>query len=116
SEGVQSAAPSPADLGLPLPPPLPDFSQVGTPPPALPLPPPSAQPAILGDILAADAAQTAPLPSADASVQPAATPEAPALPPIETIPQPVVDTPPLAPVGVPVPANPGQFQIPGQPQ
>lgn len=53
---------APADLGLPLPPPLPDFSQGATAPPALPVfpapndqpfvPEPVQKPEILGDILA----------------------------------------------------------------
>jgi hypothetical protein len=76
--------PLPADLGLPLPPPLPtDLS--GLPP----LPPATEQPGILGDILAPEAAP-----------QPAAPPAAP---------------PQFAqPQGTP--ADPGQFQIPGQQQ
>ncbi len=59
---------SPVDLGLPLPPPLPDFSQ-GAPAdfaaPALPLPP-VAQPELLGDILAPEP-QPVVMPSAPVS-------------------------------------------------
>jgi hypothetical protein len=79
-----SPVPTPADLGLPMPPSLPDFSA----PPAAPAmgsayapdPEPSSQPELLGDILA---------------------PEPPAAP----------VTPP--PASTPAPTNdPGQFQIP----
>lgn len=42
--------PAPTDLGLPMPPPLPDFSAGAAPPPAIPIEPVS-QPEILGDIL-----------------------------------------------------------------
>jgi hypothetical protein len=47
--------PGPVDLGLPLPPPIPDFSQVNGAAPAIPLAP-TEQPAILGDILAPEPA------------------------------------------------------------
>ena len=78
-------ASTPADLGLPMPPPLPDFSA----PPAAgsayaldePLPAPAAQPEILGDILA----------------EPPVAPPAPVTPPTQ-----------------PPSNDPGQFQIPGQ--
>lgn len=94
SDALPPVQPSPADLGLPLPPPLPDFSQGGALPPApaaLPLPPNPEQPAILGDIL---------------------SPEAPVAPtPVNT----ESSFPPAAPIEQPS-ANPGQFQIPGQPQ
>jgi len=89
---------TPNDFGLPMPPPLPDFSQVGAVPapfgapvsplePALPLPP-TQQPAILGDILAPE-----PIPEP--------TPVAPSIE--NTVPS------------MPAPSNdPGQFQIPPQ--
>ncbi len=82
--------PAPADLGLPLPPPIPDFSQVnaGMPAPAIPLPP-TEQPAILGDILA---------PEPQPQFQPPVVPE------------------PQQPVPQPAAADPGQFQIPSQQQ
>lgn len=100
-------APGPAELGLPLPPPLPDFSQGGTPPPALPLPDAPAQPGILGDILAPEAPTAAPF----------TAPVAPATPVVDTtIAAPIVPEMPAAPAPVPVAADPGQFQIPGQPQ
>jgi hypothetical protein len=86
---------SPADLGLPLPPPLPDFSQVVAPAvPAIPLPP-TETPAILGDILAPE-----PQPNT------AYAPE-PSLPP------PPLGMPDPTPVAIPpAPSDPGQFQIP----
>lgn len=106
-----SSAPTPTDLGLPLPPPLPDFSQIAVPAPAIPLPPSPEQPAILGDILTSEPAQPA------AGTPYAFEPEAPAsaLPPM---PEPTPEAP-IAPMGPPPvipPAAPGQFQIPGQPQ
>lgn len=78
-------APSPGDIGLPLPPPLPDFSQPGIAPSAIAAPAPA--PAILGDILT------------DTTAIPA--PAQPVLPP--------------APVAAPAPVtnDPGQFKIPG---
>lgn len=87
---IQPLSPTPADLGLPLPPPLPDFSSVGAvaPPPAIPLPP-SQPPEILGDILAPEAPVA---PSAAPSV-----PQAPSTPPVSQT------------------DDPAQFQIPGQP-
>lgn len=103
------SAPTPVDLGLPLPPPLPDFSQVnngGV--PALPLPP-APQPAILGDILAPEPSFATT--NATAAPNTAYAPEEPALPPLAPEPQPAP-----APFGQPVPQNnpadPGQFQIP----
>lgn len=87
---VDSVAPSaPADLGLPMPPPLPDFSSAAPlpPPPAIPLPP-TEQPEILGDIL---------------TPEPAAAFQAPAAQP-----EPVIVAP------APVAADPAQFQIPTQ--
>ncbi len=124
--------PGPADLGLPLPPPLPDFSQ-GTPPPAIPLPP-TQQPPILGDILAPEQPSQGgqPLPGVEQGAlpqqplpvdlaQPAASAQQLSIPqselqPEPSIPQPVVasvipNPSPLVPSG---PADPGQFQIPGQ--
>jgi len=85
----EPANPTPADLGLPLPPPIPDFSQVNginaPQPPAIPLPP-TQPPAILGDILAPEAPPA---------------PEAPVIEPID----------PLVPPA-PTSNDPGQFQIP----
>lgn len=94
---------SPADLGLPLPPPIPDFSQVGAPAPGIPLPP-TPQSGILGDILAPE---PAPAPDYTNNAVPAENsayaPE-PALPPVQAVPtQPQQG-----------PADPGQFQIPPQ--
>ncbi len=88
--------PVPADLGLPLPPPLPDFSQgIPVPPPAFPVPPIS-QPPILGDILAPEPVRPASAYAFDAPVG--------------------VDVPPVAapiePVQPPAPNDPTQFQIP----
>ena len=81
-------AATPADLGLPMPPALPDFSA----PPAMasayaldPEPAPAAQPEILGDILAPE---------------PFTAPTAPVQPPVPSV------TPPAN--------DPGQFQIPPQ--
>lgn len=86
----------PVDLGLPMPPPVPDFSQ-GVPPLAGPYAPPADQPAILGDILAPE-----PTP------QP---PQDPVLPPVQPQ-QPPAD--PSGPYAPPTPSDPGQFKIPGQ--
>lgn len=78
---------TPAELGLPLPPPIPDFSQVnGAPAPAIPLPP-TQQPEILGDILAPEPQQAPSAPFAPLPEQPAPQNN---------------------------PADPGQFQIPTQ--
>ena len=97
---VSSVAPvaaTPADLGLPMPPELPDFSA----PPAVgsayafepaPVSSPVQQPEILGDILA---------------------PEAPVIPAAPVAPAPVPIQPPVPPATPPV-NDPGQFQIPGQ--
>lgn len=90
--------PGPADLGLPLPPPLPDFSQVATPPPAIPLPP-TQQPEILGDILAPEPPVTPGV--SDASIAPPFEQPAPGLPPLDQA-QPPAST------------DPAQFKIPGQ--
>jgi len=80
------STPLPADLGLPMPPPLPDFSAPSVMAPAY-APPAAPQPEILGDILA---------------------PEPPVAP---FTPQPPVQTPPATPSA---PNDPGQFHIPGQ--
>lgn len=92
SQPQQPIAPAaPVDLGLPMPPPLPDFTQ-GVPSLAGPYAPPTDQPpAILGDILAPEPAQ----PSApqDTSAEPSG---------------------PYAPPTPPNPNDPGQFKIPGQ--
>lgn len=96
---------APADLGLPLPPPLPDFSQGGIVPPAIPLPQ-TEQPAILGDILTQDTGEVAVDPTANAV---AAAGSAYAF---EETPAP---TPAPAPAPGPVnPADPAQYQIPTQ--
>lgn len=106
---AQPAAPAtPTDLGLPLPPPVPDFSQMNG-GPALPLPPTGQQPAILGDILTQDAAPTQPAPidyTANAVAAPdsayAIDTSAPTLPPVQSQPQaPATNS-----------NDPGQFQIP----
>ena len=99
--------PTPTDLGLPLPPPIPDFSQINASGPALPLPP-TQQPAILGDILAPEPAPV----DVTANAVPApntayAPPEEPTLPPLAPSPEPQTPSQPGAP-------DPGQFQIPPQ--
>jgi len=95
--------PTPADLGLPMPPPLPDFSVppslAGPYAPEVPTVP--AQPERLGDIFAPD-------PSAYAPVAP-----------VPPVPDATAYAAPTAPVlegpYAPPPAdNPGQFKIPGQ--
>lgn len=91
-----SGAPAaPSDLGLPLPPPIPDFSQGGV--PALPVPP-TPQPAILGDILAPEPADTT---NAVPAPNTAYAPE-----PVPSTPQPVAPTEQSK--------DPSQFQIPPQ--
>ena len=91
-----SAQPGPQDLGLPMPPPVPDFAQQGAtdPNPAYAPPAPSSnQPERLGDILEQPQPTT-----------PAVEPPAPTVPPAQP------ETPPATP-----PSNdPGQFKIPGQ--
>jgi len=86
-----AAAPGPVDLGLPMPPPLPDFSAQPAAGSAYAIDPaPAAQPEILGDILA-------PEPSI-APVVPPTAPTTPVVPPVTA------------------PSNdPGQFQIPTPP-
>lgn len=103
--------PTPADLGLPLPPPLPDFSQINGAAPALPLEP-SPQPEILGDILAPEpetvdvTANTIAAPNSAYAFEP--EPVTPEGAPVEPQPAP-------APVAQgAAPADPGQFQIPPQ--
>jgi len=92
-------APAPADLGLPMPPAVPDFSQL---PPSAPAaasayaftPEPTPQPERLGDILA---------PEPVAPTPPMQTPLSPTPPPLSP------------PASTPVNSNdPGQFKIPGQ--
>lgn len=84
---VPSLPPAPADLGLPMPPEVPDFSQLP------PLPTTQPRPEILGDILADSSAPASPAPTPPA-------PASPSLPPLPT---------------QPGPNDPGQFKIPGQP-
>ncbi len=132
SEEPIEPASTPAYYGLPLPPPVPDFSQGLTEvvPPAVPFPEasqPAQQPHILGDILTNDAAPVAePLPALGLDYEttnstpapgsayafeepaPAVPPELPVQPPLPPqVPPATPNTPPAAP-------NPGQFQIPGQ--
>lgn len=106
-----SVSPTPADLGLPLPPPLPDFSQLNgvtsAPVPAIPLPP-TQQPAILGDILAPEPIAAPDTSNAIPAPNTAYAFEAP----VEPQASPTPSTPPTS----PSPADPTQFQIPGQPQ
>lgn len=83
--------PAPADLGLPMPPALPDFSQLPPAPaaPILPTPGTGPQPERLGDILAEPSAPVTPAPEVS-----------PSLPPMP---------------GPAAPSDPAQFKIPGQP-
>lgn len=92
--------PSPLDLGLPLPPPLPDF---GTPQTTGAYAPEASQPEILGDILAPEAA------SQSAYFAPPAGAQVPGF-----IPQEQSQPNPAPQQSAPVPADPGQFKIPGQ--
>lgn len=87
SPAVPPAPPAPADLGLPMPPPLPDFSQVLPGATTSAYAPDANPPERLGDILA-------PEPSV---VPPVAAPSVQATPPL-----------------TPGPNDPGQFKIPGQ--
>lgn len=134
SEEPIEPASTPAYYGLPLPPPVPDFSQglAAVVPPTIPQPElvqTPEQPQILGDILTSDTSTTDTPPAMgldyeatntvaapgsayaldDAPVLP--TPEAPQAPQPAPFPQ-----QPSAPVTPPPANNPGQFQIPGQPQ
>ena len=114
---------APADLGLPLPPPIPDFSQGLA--ASIPAGAPAEPGALLGDILAPEPQQTDPsqqymdYEATNTVAAPGsayAIDDALALPPIESTTQAPVDTaqqvPPIAPP--PAPSAPGQFQIPGQ--
>lgn len=99
---VQSAAPTSPDplAGLPMPPPLPDFSTgiAPPPPPAIPLPESQGPaPEILGDILSQQD-------GASVAAQPAG-------PGLLNLPQ--QGPQPIQPTPAPVPAAVGQFQIPG---
>lgn len=119
--------PTPVDLGLPLPPPLPDFSQMNNASaPAIPLPP-TQPPAILGDILAPEApagpavastSLTNPEPfNPTTNAVPAPNtayafeePAAPSIPPLgQDLPQPPQPQPPQTDS-----SDPTQFQIPPQ--
>lgn len=110
---VVSASPTPSDLGLPMPPELPDFSAAPLVMPTVPSgpyappTPTEAAPERLGDILA----------DADASaVSPLAPPAAPSVGPIQPsepiAPAPVESTPSITPAAI---NDPAQFKIPGQP-
>ena len=124
--------PTPADLGLPLPPPIPDFSQIGAiggaPAPAIPLPQ-TQPPEILGDILAPEptAMETLNAVAAPNSayaletptgtpVAPTVDPSVPPLPPLGVAPpagQPGIPVPPSQPAAqTPASNDPTQFQIP----
>ena len=87
------AAPQESAFGLPLPPPLPDFSQglPATPPAASVFQPAPQQPELLGDILA-------PEPATAYAPQPAAP----------------FDAAVAVPIVAPQPTDPAQFKIPGQ--
>ena len=99
------APPAPVDLGLPLPPPLPDFSQPGVVAPAIPLPQ-TEQPAILGDILTQDNGEVFVDPTAN-TVAAAGSAYAFEDPTTAPAPAPAPTTPPS-------PSDPAQFQIPTQ--
>lgn len=101
ASNVPNSVPSPTDLGLPLPPPIPDFSQVnGSVAPAIPLPP-TPQPGILGDILA-------PEPAAPIDYTANAVPSANTAYAYEEV-------APPKPTAQGSTNDPGQFQIPSQP-
>ena len=115
---------APTGLGLPLPPPIPDFSQgLAASIPSGPVPQPGA---LLGDILAPEAPQTPQDPAQQymdyettntiaAPGSAYAVEDAPALPPIEAAAPLPADPAQQAPSTPPVaPSAPGQFQIPGQ--
>jgi hypothetical protein len=94
---IPTTPPAPADLGLPMPPAVPDFSQSPTVSPAYtPTAGSAPQPEILGDILAPDPSETA---------SPISANMLPSTPP-------PLSPPASAPVN---PNDPGQFKIPGQP-
>jgi len=93
--------PTPTDLGLPLPPPIPDFSQVNgaaAPAPGVPVPPAAPQAGILGDILAPEpnAYETSNAVAAPNTAYAFEDPTIPAAPQQSD------------------PSDPGQFQIPPQ--
>lgn len=134
SEEPIEPASTPAYYGLPLPPSVPDFSQglAAVVPPTIPQPEITQapeQPQILGDILTNDtpAADAAPAMGLDyeatntiaAPGSAYALDDAPVLPPPE-VPQASQPAPvpqqPNTPTTPPAANNPGQFQIPGQPQ
>lgn len=94
----------PVDLGLPLPPPIPDFSQGLA--AAIPTEAPQQQPAILGDILAPE-----PPPSLGLDYEATNTIPAPGTAYAFEAP---AEQPPVPQVTPPQPPAPGQFQIPGQ--
>ena len=98
---VPSATPS--ELGLPMPPPIPDFSQQGA---ITPPSPPAEQPAILGDIFAPESA-SAPAP-VDVTANAVADPNTAYAP--EPLP-PVITELASAPTNT---DDPGQFQIPSR--
>jgi len=110
---VPSVAPSPSGFDLPLPPPIPDFSQVNSPAPALPLPA-AQQPAILGDILAPE---PSPYGLTSNQYEPAPNPYASnsneAYAPVSNaVPAPNTAYAPENQVSQNGPADPTQFQIP----
>ena len=86
-----ASEPSPVDFGLPMPPPIPDFSQVNSGAPAFPAQGAPQQPPILGDILSPDAAPNS-----------AYAPQVPFQSELSEA-QPIVQS-----------NDPGQFQIPPQ--
>jgi len=98
AEPIAVPAPAPMPMPLPMPPAIPDFSQPPLAPgaPAIPVPASIEQPALLGDILAPEPTVAPETTSAYAMPEPLPAP---------------VDAP--APTS-PTPANPAQFQIPGQ--
>ncbi len=93
------ATPGPTDLGLPLPPPLPDFSAGAPLPPAIPIDQTAPQPERLGDILA-------PEPQLQPQPQPIVSSQAPTV---------TAAALPSADNSAAAPADPAQFKIPGQP-
>ncbi|UTX51315.1 hypothetical protein KI440_03930 [Candidatus Saccharibacteria bacterium TM7i] len=113
---VEAPLPAP-DMTLPMPPPIPDFSQMGAAPaPALPLPP-SEPTQILGDILnpAPEAPQVIPMTDVGMSSAYAVDGEASAASQSATVPLVAAPVPqqPAQPSGA-YSADPGQYQIPAQ--
>ena len=113
-----AAVPTPQDLGLPMPPPLPGDAPLADPAGPYALPPePTEVPERLGDILA-------PEPVSEPAPQPSPSPEPlnpePVTPPSPLVPPTDPTIPPVAPPQAPEgpyaapPADPTQFQIPGQ--